>query len=67
MGPDSWYAFMQDVKVAYDRFWEKNQLTYKDGRIYRTSIPRVRPKGQYELDFRTKKGKKYEEISSKEF
>ena len=62
---DSWVSFIQQVKVAYDRFWDKNQLAYKDGRIYRTVLPRVRPNPS-NLDFRNKKGK-YEEISSKEF
>jgi len=52
---ESWKEFSIMVCEAYDRFWEKNRLAYKNGRIIRTGIPRVRPKAKYELDFRNKK------------
>ena len=49
--------FTKDVKQAYEDFWLKNKLSYKDGELVRTDVPRKRPKYHYELDFR-KKGKK---------
>ena len=52
---ESWKEFSNMVNQAYDRFWEKNRLAYKHGRIIRTGIPRVRPKPAHELDFRNKK------------
>jgi hypothetical protein len=61
---ESWKEFSLMVSQAYDQFWEKNRLAYKNGRIIRTGIPRVRPKPAHELDFRNKKkGTKYEDHS----
>ena len=62
MKAESWRDFSEKVAKAYDLFWQKNKLSYKNGRIYRTTIPRVRPKAN--LDFR-KRGK--DEVQIKEF
>jgi len=49
-----------EVARAFERFWDKNELSIdKHGRIYRTTIPRVRPKGTGEfIDFRKPETKK---------
>ena len=64
MRAESWRDFSEKVAKAYDLFWQKNRLAYRHGRIYRTTIPRVRPKPAHELDFRNKKkGTKYDDHS----
>lgn len=55
--PGGWKGFHEDVKQAFEDFWLKNKLSYKDGELVRTDVPRKRPNYHYELDFR-KKGKK---------
>ena len=49
-----------EVARAFERFWDKNKLSIdRHGRIYRTTIPRVRPKGAGEfIDFRKPETKK---------
>lgn len=56
-----------EVARAFDKFWDKNQLSVDSkGKYYRTTIPRVRPKGAGEFDFRKtetkKEGKKSGEV-----
>ena len=57
-----------EVARAFDKFWDKNQLSVDPkGKSYRTTIPRLRPKGAGDfIDFRKaetkKKGKKRGEV-----
>lgn len=50
---DNAYEFIKEFKVAYENFWEKNQLGIdKNGKKYRTGVKRIRPKPWHEFDFR---------------
>ena len=45
-------SFGAEVALAFDRFWEKKQLSVDSkGRVYRTKIPRKRPNFDH-VDFR---------------
>lgn len=47
------YEFIKEFRVAYENFWEKNQLGIdKNGKKYRTDVKRIRPKPWNEFDFR---------------
>lgn len=48
----STYVSYEDIAEATDRFWSKNQLAVdKDGKVYRTDLPRKRPTRE-DFDFR---------------
>ena len=39
---DNAYEFIREFKVAYENFWEKNQLGIdKNGKKYRTDLKRI--------------------------